>query len=113
MRGVVKGKRWLLLTRLMNLDSQKRKQLNELFAPNRRVMKAYLLIQSTCGFVWGFIISSPGLVAQFRTIVNPRVQNAWTVSGGRLKPIPVKMRIRNTAEFSRRGAECQRLGSMV
>jgi len=42
MRGVVKGKRWLLLTRWMNLDSQKRQQLNELFALNRRVMKAYL-----------------------------------------------------------------------
>ncbi len=44
MRGVVKGKRWLLLTRWMNLDSQKRQQLNDLFALNRRVMKAYLLI---------------------------------------------------------------------
>jgi len=41
MRGVVKGKRWLLLTRWMNLDQQKRQQLNELFALNRRVMKAY------------------------------------------------------------------------
>ena len=39
----VKGKRWLLLTRWMNLDSQRRQQLNELFALNRRVMKAYLL----------------------------------------------------------------------
>jgi len=46
MRGVVKGKRWLLLTRWMNLDSQKRQQLNELFALNRRVMKAYLLDSS-------------------------------------------------------------------
>ena len=41
MRGVVKGKRWLLLTRWMNLDSQKRQQLNDLFALNRRVMKAW------------------------------------------------------------------------
>ena len=32
MRGVVKGKRWLLLTRWMNLDSKKRQQLNQLFA---------------------------------------------------------------------------------
>jgi transposase len=40
MRGVVKGKRWLLPTRWMNLDSQKGQQLNELFALNRRVMKA-------------------------------------------------------------------------
>jgi len=46
MRGVVKGKRWLLLTRWMNLDSQKRQQLNDLFALNRRVMKAYLLKES-------------------------------------------------------------------
>jgi transposase len=46
MRGVVKGKRWLLLTRWMNLNSQKRQQLNELFALNRRVMKAYLLKES-------------------------------------------------------------------
>jgi transposase len=46
MRGVVKGKRWLLLTRWMNLDNQKRQQLNDLFALNRRVMKAYLLKES-------------------------------------------------------------------
>jgi len=46
MRGVVKGKRWLLLTRWMNLDRQKRQQLNDLFALNRRVMKAYLLKES-------------------------------------------------------------------
>jgi len=46
MRGVVKGQRWLLLTRWMNLDNQKRQQLNELFALNRRVMKAYLLKES-------------------------------------------------------------------
>ena len=46
MRGVVKGKRWLLPTRWMNLDSQKRQQLNELFVLNRRVMKAYLLKES-------------------------------------------------------------------
>ena len=37
---------WLLLTRWMNLVSQKRQQLNELFALNRRVMKAYLLKES-------------------------------------------------------------------
>jgi transposase len=46
LRGVVKGKRWLLLTRWMNLDSNKRQQLNDLFALNRRVMKAYLLKES-------------------------------------------------------------------
>src|SRR5258708_37457744 len=46
MRGVVKGKRWLLLTRWMNLDQQKRQQLNELFALNRRVVKTYLFKES-------------------------------------------------------------------
>jgi transposase len=46
MRGVVKGKRWLLLTRWTNLDSRKRQLLNELFRLNRRVMKAYLLKES-------------------------------------------------------------------
>jgi transposase len=46
MRGVVKGKRWLLLTRWVNLDGQKWQQLNDLFALNRRVMKAYLLKES-------------------------------------------------------------------
>ena len=42
-RGLVKGKRWLLLSRWVNLDSQKRQLLNELFRLNRRMMKAYLL----------------------------------------------------------------------
>jgi transposase len=46
MRGVVKGKRWLLLTRWMNLDTGKKQQLNRLFVLNRRVMKAYLLKES-------------------------------------------------------------------
>jgi transposase len=42
MRGVVKGKRWLLLTRWVHLTMDKRQQLNHLFALNRRLMKAYL-----------------------------------------------------------------------
>jgi transposase len=46
MRGLVKGKRWLLLTRWTNLDSGKRQLLNDLFRINRRVMKAYLLKES-------------------------------------------------------------------
>jgi transposase len=43
MRGLVKGKRWLLLTRWVNLTVGKRRQLNELFTLNRRLLKAYLL----------------------------------------------------------------------
>ena len=46
LRGVVKGKRWLLLTRWVSLDQKKRQLLNELFRLNRRMMKAYLLKES-------------------------------------------------------------------
>jgi transposase len=46
MRGLVKGKRWLLLSRWVNLDSKKRQLLNELFRLNKRMMKAYLLKES-------------------------------------------------------------------
>ena len=45
-RDVVKGKRWLLLTRWVNLSESKRQQLNQLFALNRRMLKAYLLKES-------------------------------------------------------------------
>lgn len=43
LREIVKGKRWLLLTRWVSLDGKKKQLLNELFKLNRRVMKAYLL----------------------------------------------------------------------
>lgn len=46
MRGLIKGKRWVLLTRWTNLESRKRQLLNDLFRLNRRVMKAYLLKES-------------------------------------------------------------------
>jgi len=46
MRGLVQGKRWLLLTRWVNLAPAKRQQLNQLFALNRRVFNAYLLKES-------------------------------------------------------------------
>lgn len=42
-RAVVKGKRWLLLTRWVNLDVERQRLLNQLFALNRRLMKAYLM----------------------------------------------------------------------
>jgi transposase len=45
-RGLVKGKRWLLLSRWENLTAGERQQLSELFALNRKVFKAYLLKQS-------------------------------------------------------------------
>lgn len=46
MRELVKGKRWLLLTRWVHLTSEKRQQLNILFTLNRKIMKAYLLKES-------------------------------------------------------------------
>jgi transposase len=46
MRGLVKGKRWLLLTRWVNLSGPKRQELNTLFSINRRLLKAYLLKES-------------------------------------------------------------------
>lgn len=45
-REIVKGKRWLLLSRWVHLNTDKKRQLNDLFALNRRVMKAYLLKES-------------------------------------------------------------------
>ena len=45
-REIVKGKRWLLLSSWVNLDRTKKRLLNQLFALNRRVMKAYLLKES-------------------------------------------------------------------
>jgi transposase len=46
MRGLVKGKRWLLLSRWVNLTHSKQQELNQLFSLNRRVFKAYLLKES-------------------------------------------------------------------
>jgi transposase len=46
MRDVIKGKRWLLLSRWKNLTPGKRGILNRLFQLNRRVFKAYMLKES-------------------------------------------------------------------
>jgi transposase len=46
LREVVKGKRWLLLTRWKNLELSKKRLLNELFALNRKLFKAYVLKES-------------------------------------------------------------------
>jgi transposase len=45
-RGLVKGKRWLLMSRWVNLTPGKRRELNTLFAMNRKLLKAYLLKES-------------------------------------------------------------------
>jgi Transposase and inactivated derivatives len=45
-RGLIKGKKWLLLSRWKNLTDIHRGELNRLFSMNRRVFKAYLLKES-------------------------------------------------------------------
>jgi transposase len=45
-RDAVKGKRWLLLSPWVHLNTNKKRQANALFALNLRVMKAYLLKES-------------------------------------------------------------------
>jgi transposase len=45
-RELVKGKRWWLLSRGVNLERGQKQQLNHLFSLNRRVMKTYLLKES-------------------------------------------------------------------
>jgi transposase len=45
-RGLIKGKKWLLLSRWKHLAYQHRGELNRLFHLNRRVFKAYLLKES-------------------------------------------------------------------
>jgi len=46
MRDIIKGKKWLLLSRWKNLARNQRGVLNRLFQLNRRVFKAYLLKES-------------------------------------------------------------------
>lgn len=45
-RGLIKGKKWLLMSRWKNLTVTQRGELNRLFQLNRRVFKAYLLKES-------------------------------------------------------------------
>jgi len=78
-RDIVRGKRWLLLSSWVNLDRSKKRQLNQLFALNRRVMKAYLLKESLAG-LWGFIYEG----AMLRYLQSWIAQLRWQ----RLAPMP-------------------------
>jgi transposase len=53
-RDIVRGKRWLLLSSWVNLNRSKKRQLNQLFTLNRRVMKAYLLKESLAR-LWDYV----------------------------------------------------------
>jgi transposase len=77
-REVVKGKRWLLLSRWVHLNTSKKRQLNQLFALNRRVMKAYLLKESL-DRLWSYTYESAML----------RYLNSWIdqLRWQRLKPM--------------------------
>ena len=52
-RDLVRGKRWLLWTSWLHLNRGKRQQRNELFALNRRILKAYLLKESL-SHLWNY-----------------------------------------------------------
>jgi transposase len=52
-RELIKGKKWLLLSRWKNLAEKHRGELNELFRLNRKVFKAYLLKESLEG-LWDY-----------------------------------------------------------
>jgi transposase len=52
-RGLIKGKKWLLLSRWKNLTLAHRGELNGLFQLNRRVFKAYILKESLEG-IWNY-----------------------------------------------------------
>ena len=45
-RGLIKGKKWLLMSRWTNLTGIQRGELNRLFQLNRRVFKGYMLKES-------------------------------------------------------------------
>lgn len=53
LRGLAKGKRWLLLARWVNMNGGKQQMLNELFQINRRLLKAYMLNESL-GRLWSY-----------------------------------------------------------
>lgn len=52
-RALIKGKKWLLLSRWKNLTFVQRGELNRLFQMNRRVFKAFLLKESL-ERLWGY-----------------------------------------------------------
>ncbi|MBI2459955.1 MAG: ISL3 family transposase, partial [Candidatus Rokubacteria bacterium] len=52
-RGLIRGKRWLLLRRWADLARDERVTLRELFALNRRLAKAYLL-KEQLGRLWAY-----------------------------------------------------------
>jgi transposase len=63
-RGLIRGKRWLLLRRWANLDGAERATLRTLFALNRRLATAYLLKEQLAQ-LWTY--TYPGAAHRFLT----------------------------------------------
>ena len=84
-RELVKGKRWLLLSRWVHRNTQKKRQLNALFALNRRVMKAYLLKESL-DRLWSYTYEG-SILRYLQSWIDPL---RWQ----RLKPIMLVSEIR-------------------
>ena len=76
MRDVIKGKKWLLLSRWKNLVPRQRGVLNRLFQLNRRVFKAYMLKES---------LESSGTTATREPWSNTW-ESGWTNCGGSACP---------------------------
>ena len=58
-RGLIRGKRWLLLRRWANLDWEERETLRDLFALNRRLAKASLL-KEQLAHLWTYTYEGAG-----------------------------------------------------
>ncbi len=59
-RGLIRGKRWLLLRRWAHLDGEERETLRGLFALNRRLAKAYLL-KEQLAHLWSYTYEGAAL----------------------------------------------------
>jgi len=71
-RGLIRGKRWLLLRRWANLDWEERQTLRDLFALNRRLAKAYLLKEQLAQ-LWNYTYEG----AAYRFLINWLLALRW------------------------------------
>jgi len=71
-RGLIRGKRWLLLRRWANLDWEERQTLRDLFALNRRLAKAYLLKEQLAQ-LWSYTYEG----AAYRFLINWLLALRW------------------------------------
>lgn len=72
-RAIMRGKRWLLLTRWRNLSRAKRSELSEALSLNRRLFKAYYL-KEQLERLWSYTYESPMLSFFFAWVQSLRWQ---------------------------------------